>query len=107
MKYQCNHIWVAQSINPGAPATSGSIAVCMLCGLKADMIPAYEPPQEREPPQFRYYPEAALDLHPALSPGYYPKFNEALVHRGITAEQAREASHLLAQLAEYLECIGR
>lgn len=65
----------------------------------------------RQPLDTGYYPAAALNLHACrMGAGrvdYYPKFNEALSTRGITAEQAREAAHLLNQLAEYLECTGR
>lgn len=60
----------------------------------------------RQPPQSGAYPGTglsliALDDYPSQ---FYPRFDEELVHGGITAEQAREAAHLLNQLAEYLEC---
>lgn len=65
--------------------------------------------QRRKPPARRYYPEAALTLNEAhiyagrIQPGYSPLFSVDVMTYGITAQQAREAAHLLNQLAEYLE----
>lgn len=58
---------------------------------------------QRQPPVTGEYPEAGITLYRnGNTGGYWPQFKD--VHRGITAEQAREAAHLLNQLAEYLEC---
>lgn len=61
--------------------------------------------QVRKPPATGYYADAAMSLHThVLYPNrYYPKFNEAMVTHGITADQAREAAHLLNQLAEWID----
>lgn len=62
----------------------------------------------RTPPKPVHYAEAGLTLNLAMFSGYFnkttayaPKFDS--FSSGITAEQAREAAHLLNQLAEYLE----
>lgn len=60
----------------------------------------------RRPPAYGAYPAAALALEMCPTPGgYHLRFiiPDAQYDKGITAEQAREAAHLLNQLAEYLE----
>jgi len=66
----------------------------------------------RMPPKPVHYPDAGLTLGLAMFSGYFntktayaPKFNA--FPSGITADQAREAAHLLNQLAEYLEWQAR
>lgn len=63
---------------------------------------------KRVPPKPIHYPDAGLTLELAMFSGYFnnktayaPKFKP--FPSGITADQAREAAHLLNQLAEYLE----
>lgn len=63
---------------------------------------------ERQPPRIGRYPDAGMRIDLAMFSGYNdnptqyaPKFDDFVT--GITAEQAREAAHLLNQLAEYLE----
>ncbi|AHJ10762.1 hypothetical protein P106B_79 [Rhizobium phage vB_RglS_P106B] len=116
---KCKHIWGAQTDNAlGATLGGCSFAVCMNCGVRADhaisvMVEPEKPATPREPPRIGYYEEAGLHLNKLNADNeplaVYPKFNEAMLwhNRGITAEQAREAAHLLNQLAEYLECTGR
>lgn len=97
----CTHEYIAER-------EGHAVASCTKCGFRYDTIYPPRDRAQRQAPPLTYYPDAALNLHHAVCPaGYYPKFNEALAQRGITAEQAREAANLLNQLAEYLECIGR
>lgn len=58
----------------------------------------------RTPPRMGRYEEAGLVLS-ETSNGIYVHFIPVGRNRGctLTAEQAREAAHLLNQLAEYLE----
>ena len=65
---------------------------------------------KRTPPRVGYYPEAALNINVSIYAGlmnevnpYSVRFADNIIMNGITAEQAREAAHLLNQLAEYLE----
>ena len=62
------------------------------------------PTPARTPPQLGSYPDAAIALKGSMRRIgiYYPVFLEFGAD-GITAEQAREAAHLLNQIAEYLE----
>lgn len=57
---------------------------------------------KRTPPRIDVYKDAAmrLDMH---GDKWMPTFLHGFMPQGITAEQAREAAHLLNQLAEYLE----
>lgn len=55
---------------------------------------------QRVPPRIGFYPEAGIELQRFKNNGDH--IVNMRVDR-ITAEQAREAAHLLNQLAEYLE----
>lgn len=64
----------------------------------------------RTPPRVGYYPEATMSINLVMFSGYNGqptsysvRFADNIIMNGITAEQAREAAHLLNQLAEYLE----
>lgn len=61
----------------------------------------------RTPPKLGEYSNAAVRLESMyrkeMPNVYYPVFLHALMKDGITAEQAREAAHLLNQIAEYLD----
>jgi hypothetical protein len=58
----------------------------------------------RQPPRTGDYPDAAMRLLNDYATGkrWLPSFNVPF-EKGITAAQAREAAHLLNQLAEYLD----
>ena len=58
--------------------------------------------EKRTPPRVGYYPEAGLRIRRSAN-GLGYQFQSEAMSTGITAEQAREAAHLLNQLAEYLE----
>lgn len=59
---------------------------------------------KRQPPRTGDYPDAAMRLMKDYATGrrWLPSFDVPF-SKGITAAQAREAAHLLNQLAEYLE----
>lgn len=58
--------------------------------------------RQRTPPRIDVYEDAAmrLDMH---GEKWIPTFLHGFMPQGITAEQAREAAHLLNQLAEWLD----
>lgn len=60
------------------------------------------PLQKRTPPRIGCYEGAAIRLE-KYKDNYYPVFMGMQMRNGITAEQAREAAHLLNQLAEFLD----
>lgn len=59
---------------------------------------------ERQPPRIGYYPEASLQLNmDAFTETRYFVRIDAPYNTGLTANQCREAAHILNQLGEYLE----
>lgn len=61
---------------------------------------------ERQPPCIDVYDDAAMRLD-MYGDKWIPTFLHGFMPQGISAKQAREAAHLLNQLAEYLEWHAR
>lgn len=102
------HHRIAERLTQGAMQQNCSprqavYAAVLLALEEADKPAPPRSSEPRQPPRIGDYPEAAMRLLNDYATGkrWLPSFNVRF-SEGITADQAREAAHLLNQLAEYL-----